>query len=619
MCGITGICVQDPSRGVDVRLLEAMTASIAHRGPDGSGSFLGRQVGLGHRRLSIIDLATGDQPIYNEDGSIALVFNGEIYNYKELRQELMGRGHQLRTQSDTEVIVHLYEDFGDDCVDHLNGMFAFALWDAKRERLLVARDRLGERPVYYSEHDGRLLFGSELKAILQDGSIPRDVDLVALDDYLAYGYIPAPATIFKRVRKLRAGERLVWDAVGGVKTEIYWTVPFSPGPWRSEEDWIAELRALLEDSIALRLRSDVPVGAFLSGGLDSNGIVALAARQLSTPLQTFSVGFGEADFDELALGRLTAQRYQTDHHEIMVRPGDLSSFVDLVNHFDEPFGDASMLPTYYVAREARRFVKVCISGDAGDELFAGYSQYRQMQRYAAVDKIPSSIRRVVFGTAAALLPDSAPGKGLLGRLSVNGGARYQRQIGVFSLAERRRLLRPEIGRGCAESRLFDPFYKVNGLDPISLCQLVDQNTYLPEDVLVKVDRAALKNGLEVRIPFLDHRLVELVNSMPVDLKLRGGVRKYILRRLLRDDVPAEILAAPKRGFGMPLKHWLRGELHDFARDLLLSSDSRSAAYFERSAVERLLASHDRGGRDLSERIWTLLVLEQWCRAVPVMC
>nr|AHN98031.1 asparagine synthase [uncultured bacterium lac193] len=615
MCGITGICVKDLARGVDARLLEAMTASLAHRGPDGSGSFVGPHVGLGHRRLSIIDLATGDQPIYNEDGSIALVFNGEIYNYKELRQELMARGHQLRTQSDTEVIVHLYEDFGDDCVDHLNGMFAFALWDAKHERLLVARDRLGERPVYYAEHNGRLLFGSELKAILQDRSIPRDVDLGALDDYLAYGYIPAPATIYTSVRKLRAGERLVWDARTGVRTNIYWKVPFAPGRIRTEDEWVAELRALLVDSIALRLRSDVPVGAFLSGGLDSNGIVALAAQQLGTPLQTFSVGFGEADFDELALARLTARRYNTDHHEIMVRPGDLSSFVDLVNHFDEPFADASMLPTYYVAREARRFVKVCISGDAGDELFAGYSQYRQVQRYATIDKIPLPVRRVVFGAGAALLPDSVPGKGLFDRLSVEKGARYQRQIGVFSLRERRRLLRPEAGAArCAESRLFDPFYNANGLDPISISQLVDQNTYLPEDVLVKVDRAALKNGLEVRIPFLDHRLVELVNSMPLDLKLRGGVTKYILRRLLRDDLPPEILTAPKRGFGMPLKHWLRGELRDFARDLLLSPDSRSAAYFERPAVERLLASHDRRGRDMSERIWTLLVFEQWCRA-----
>ena len=380
MCGITGICLDTPRQEVDVDLLAAMTEAIAHRGPDGSGTHIGPRVGLGHRRLSIIDLATGDQPIYNEDRSIAIVFNGEIYNYKELRRDLLDRGHQFRTESDTEVIVHLFEDFGDACVDHLNGMFAFAIWDARRERLLLARDRLGERPVYYCHHGGRLLFGSELKAILVDPTVPRDVDLTALDDYLAYGYIPAPATIFRHIRKLRAAERLVCEG-GRVRTEQYWTIPFKSETRRDEESWIRELRSLLIDSIALRLRSDVPVGAFLSGGLDSNGMVALAAPQLAQPLQTFSVGFGETDYNELALARLTAQRYGTHHHEIIVRDRDISAFADLVRHFDEPFADASMLPTYYVAREARRFVKVCISGDAGDELFAGYSQYQQIQRY----------------------------------------------------------------------------------------------------------------------------------------------------------------------------------------------------------------------------------------------
>jgi asparagine synthase (glutamine-hydrolysing) len=360
------------------------------------------------------------------------------------------------------------------------------------------------------------------------------------------------------------------------------------------------------------------VGAFLSGGLDSNGIVALASMQLPRPLQTFSVGFAEAEFDELARARLTAERYKTDHHEIVVRESAMSVWGDLVGHFDEPFGDPSMLPTYFIAREARRFVKVCLSGDAGDEIFAGYPHYPEARKYSRLDHIPLPARRAVFGSLASALPDHVPGKGLARRLSAPPAVRYQRQIGVFDGSERRELLHPELAdRMCAEARLFEPFFARNNLDPVSLAQLVDQNTYLPEDVLVKVDRAALKSALEVRVPFLDHRLVELVNSMPAELKLHGNTSKYILRRVLQDIVPPEVLSGPKRGFGIPIRHWFRGQLEPFARDLLLSSGSRSARFLRRTAVRRLLDSHRRGGRDLSDRIWTLLVLEEWCRRFSI--
>jgi asparagine synthase (glutamine-hydrolysing) len=598
---------------VDVALAEAMTRSLAHRGPDGQGLHVDGSVALGHRRLSIIDLSTGDQPIYNEDRSVVVVFNGEIYNYKELRAELQRRGHCFSTESDTEVIVHQYEEDGDRCLGAFNGMFAFALWDARRRRLLAARDRYGEKPLYYCVRGGRLLLASELKAILSDASVPRRVDATALDDYLSYGYIPAPRTIFASIRKLPAGHYLVWER-GRLTTHTFWTGALPAEGRHSEDEWVEMLRTALDDSIRLRLRSDVPIGAFLSGGVDSNGIVALASRQLSKPLQTFSVGFGEADFDELALARLTAKRYSTDHHEIMVTDADISELASLVQHFDEPFGDPSILPTYYIAREARRFVKVCMSGDAGDEVFAGYDHYRQALRHERLDRtLPRTLRRAV-ASLGSVLPDHVIGKGWMQRLGAEPATRYHRQLGIFDAGERVRLLRPEIaGSVSHEPHLFEPFFMRPTRDLLATCQLVDQKTYLPEDVLVKVDRAAMRCALEVRIPFLDHRVVELANAMPATLKVRGATQKYVLRRVLRDVVPGEVLAGPKRGFGLPIRHWFRGQLKAYAHERLLGPSSLSREYVLPAAVERLLEAHERGGRDLSERIWTLLVLEEWCR------
>jgi asparagine synthase (glutamine-hydrolysing) len=613
MCGICAVCVEDPRATADVALAEAMTRSLAHRGPDGHGLHVDGPVALGHRRLSIIDLATGDQPIYNEDRSVSVVFNGEIYNYQELRGELQRRGHCFSTESDTEVIVHQYEEDGDRCLDAFNGMFAFALWDARRRRLLAARDRYGEKPVYYCIRGGRLLLASELKAILVDASIPRHVDLAALDDYLSYGYIPAPRTIFAGIQKLPAGHYLVWER-GQLTIHTFSRDAAPTDVRRSEEEWVQMLLSALDDSIRLRLRSDVPIGAFLSGGVDSNGIVALASRQLSKPLQTFSVGFGEADFDELALARLTAKRYGTDHHEIVVTDADISELANLVQHFDEPFGDPSMVPTYYIAREARRFVKVCMSGDAGDEVFGGYEHYQQALRHERLDRtLPRPLRRGI-GSLGAALPDHVIGKGWMQRLGAERATRYHRQLGIFDADERVQLLRPEVAASvCRRPHLFEPFFMGPTRDLLATCQLVDQKTYLPEDVLVKVDRAAMRCALEVRIPFLDYRVVELANAMPATMKVCGATQKYVLRRLLRDVVPVEVLAGPKRGFGIPIRHWFRGELKRYARDRLLGTSSRSREYILPGAVERLLGAHERGGRDLSERIWTLLVLEEWCR------
>ena len=564
--------------------------------------------------MSIIDLVTGDQPIYNEDRSVVIVFNGEIYNYKELQPELVACGHRLVTKSDTETIVHLYEEHGTDCLHCLNGMFAFAIWDAKRRRLFAARDRMGEKPLYYTRLGDRLLFASELKAILAHPGVERRLNGRALDDYLAYGYVPAPDTIFEGIHKLRAAEYLVYED-GRLTVSRYWSPTARPLPECDEDTCVEELRYLLEDSVRIRLRSDVPVGAFLSGGLDSNTIVALASRQLDRPIETFSVGFHFSDFNELPLARLTAERYGTTHHEIIVDDTSVSIVDDLAQHFDEPFADASMVPTYYIARAARQFVKVCLSGDAGDEIFAGYTHYLQALAYAKIDCVPDRVRRSVFGTVGRALPVSVPGAGLLRRLAASGAVRYQQQLGVFDAIERRRLLRPDAVPAVRDSALFDPYFDDDSQEGLARFQLVDQQTYLPDDVLVKADRAAMKSALEVRVPFLDHRVVEFANGLPAHLKIRDATQKYILRRVARDLLPSEILNGPKRGFGIPIKYWFKRELKTAARDLLLSSSSAVAALLDQSAVRQLLDDHERGGRDFSERIWALVVLERWLQTV----
>ncbi|MCH7885882.1 MAG: asparagine synthase (glutamine-hydrolyzing) [Planctomycetes bacterium] len=613
MCGICGICLDDPRARVDSAVLDAMSSSLAHRGPDGNGTFLDGPVGLGHRRLSIIDLSRGEQPMYNEDRTIALIFNGEIYNYIELRKSLIERGHRFCSDADTEVLVHLYEDYGDQCVEHLRGMFAFAIWDGRRKRLLAARDRMGEKPFYYCQHNGRFLFASELKALHKDRTWTPRICTASLDHYLAYGYIPAPFTIFEDVFKLQAAHTLVWEK-GRVSTSPYWKVDFTTGPRLDEQEYVEELRRRLDDSIRLQMRSDVPLGAFLSGGIDSSAIVALASLQMNKPLATFSVAFADQEFDESRYARMVAERYGTEHHEIVVRDMDVSTFPDLVGHFDEPFADPSAIPTYYITREARRFVKVCLSGDGGDELFGGYDQYEDCLRQRWVDWIPGGVRRAMFGRLSSALPDYVYGKGWLRRMSVSGAVRYQRQMGVFDPEERFQLLRSEhFDPSTQEPWLFSPYFSDNGHDPVAVRQHTDQRTYLPEDILVKVDRTSMMHALEVRVPFLDHRVVEWTNAMPTNMKIRGGVRKYVLKRLLADLLPAEILERGKRGFGIPIKHWFRSDLDGFARDMLLSPSSRSQQFFRPDAVRRLLDGHGRGLRDLSRRLWTVLWFEQWCR------
>jgi asparagine synthase (glutamine-hydrolysing) len=612
VCGICGIYQLGTHGSGHQQQVEAMSDAIAHRGPDGSGVYLDNHIALGHRRLSIIDLEGGDQPIFNEDQSVAIVFNGEIYNYRELYADLKNR-HQFETASDTEVIVHLYEERGVECLEALNGMFGFAIWDKPRERLFIARDRLGEKPLYYHFQDGKFRFSSELKSLVADPGISRELDPQALEAYLSYGYVPDSMCILKGFHKLPAGHYLVLEK-GNLSVQRYWqpTMPVNKDT-RDEPVILDELEALLKESINIRLRSDVPVGAFLSGGIDSSLTVAMAAEESSSTLSTFSVGFSEEDFDELQYAKLVADRYGTNHHEIILDDLDSDLFPKMVAHFDEPFSDPSAIPTYYVAREAARHLKVCLSGDAGDELFCGYTRYNYEPLEQFFNAIPLGARSAIAGGAAAILPDAMPGKGRLRRISVDNPDKWQRMVGPFDSIERQALYRDEFKHLVTSPDLFAPYFANAQLDEISQRMWADQGTYLTDDILVKVDRNAMWHSLEVRVPMLDHRIVELANRMPLSLKRKNGIQKYPLKHMLKGRVPDEILTRPKRGFGLPIKHWLRDSMKDFAQEMLTSSDTRLRQYLDAGQLSDLVNGHNAGGRDLSKRIWTLLWLEQWCR------
>jgi asparagine synthase (glutamine-hydrolysing) len=617
MCGIVGICEPGLGAQVDRDLLERATDCLRHRGPDGSGFFVRDNVGLGHRRLSIIDLAGGAQPMFNEDGTVAVVFNGEIYNYRELQSELEGLGHRFTSSCDTEAIVHAYEQWGTECLQRFVGMFAFAIWDDRDRSAFIARDRLGKKPVFYHFANGRLVFGSELKALLEHPAVPRKVDPGALDDYLAYSYVPSDRCIFAGVSKLPPAHWMRWKD-GALQVQPYWKVDFAPGPELREEEWAERVEEALRRSIRLRLRADVPLGVFLSGGIDSSAIAALASQELSGTVKTFSIGFRHADFDELPYARLVAERYQTDHHELVVEDRDVSALGELAYHLDEPFGDPSALPTFMVCREARKHVTVCLSGDGSDEIFAGYRRYRDAQQMARIDWIPPGLRLGLSQGISRFLPTAVWGRGFLERFGQSGAGRYFAQLSEFTAAERHALL-ADLGPGvvtdgprCFEASLADP-----APDLVARLQLIDQRNYLPDDILVKVDRTSMQSSLEVRAPFLDHLLVELVNKAPTRLKLREDRGKYLLRKILEPHLPAPILSRRKMGFGLPIKHWFRGSMEDHARDMLLSAESRSGRFLARAAITRTIEGHARGMRDLSRQIWVLLMFEHWCRRYEV--
>lgn len=616
MCGLVGLVDPGTTPETKDRLIRSMADRIVHRGPDGDGYHVDGPVALGHRRLSIIDLAGGDQPIFDDSGDIAIVFNGEIYNFKELQQDLRDLGYQLRTRSDTEVIVYLYKHYGRDCLEHLNGMFAFAIWDRRSGEVFIARDRLGEKPLYYRHKGNVLVFASELKCLAEHPAVDQRLSVEALDAYLTYGYIPEPLCILEGVRKLPAGCSMTFRD-GELAIERYWDVAIDPNPKpRTLDDVDAEFEELLRTSIRMRLRSDVPVGSFLSGGIDSSLIVAYAAELAETKLSTYSIGFPEQDFSELKYARMVAERYGTDHHEVVIDKIEPNLFPSIVEHFDEPFNDSSAIPTWYVTREAAKHVKVVLSGDAGDELFCGYSRYNYEPLEQQISAIPG--RRLPMELASHAMPNWFQGKGRLRRLAVDGAERWQRSVGVFDRFERQALYGSALKSVTSQApNLFERYFADNGLDEISQRMWADQKTYLPDDILVKVDRNSMWHSLEVRVPLLDHKIVEFANGLPLELKKHNGVQKTPLRRLLEPKVPAEIMNRPKQGFALPIKYWLNDSLAEVAGDLLDSADSRIHSYLERDAVRGLISDHRRGRRDLSKRIWSLLWLEQWARAFKI--
>jgi asparagine synthase (glutamine-hydrolysing) len=619
MCGIAGF-VDGPSVRTPLaidssrRLLHQMCDVIRHRGPDDEGVWVTDGVALGMRRLSIIDIATGHQPIFNEDRTIWTVFNGEIYNYRELREQLIASGHRFSTATDTEVIVHAYEEWGEDAVARFRGMFGLAIWDDRRQTLLVARDRMGIKPLYYAEVAGRLFFGSEIKSLLCAPDVPREIDLVALDHFLSFLYTPRDGSIFQGVRKLPPGHLLIWRA-GQAAVRRYWQPPAQETFTGTEAEAVDQLRVVLSDAVRAHLVSDVPLGAFLSGGIDSSVVVSLMSQASAARVETFSIGFDEPAFDELPHARRVAEHLGTNHHEFVVTPDGVSILDALVRHFDEPFADSSAIPTWYVSEMAARHVTVVLSGDGGDELFGGYERYLPHPRVAQFDRYsPRSLRRIA-AVAAAGLPDGVRGKNFLRHVSRDAAGRYVDSVRFFSADDKAALLSADVRRRLhgadAEATLAQHFAPYAHLPWPSQMMHFDADTYLPEDVLVKVDRMSMAHSIESRVPLLDNDVVAFASTLPAHFKLKNGRGKHILKELAATLLPKDLVNRRKQGFGIPLGVWFRGNMRELFADTLLSRRSLSRGYFEAPFIQRLVDEHVSGRRDHTLRLWQLVIFERW--------
>ena len=642
MCGIAGGCWSDPRLELRADIVERMTNSIRHRGPDDSGIRLFDHLSnsgdpiapdaprvsavLGHRRLSIIDLESGHQPLANEDETVWIAFNGEIYNYRELRSDLEALGHTFRTQTDTECIVHLWEEYGVDCVNHLRGMFAFAVWDDRTRTLFLARDRIGQKPLFYRHEQGRLIFASELKAILQVPGVPREVSPAAVDQYLAYQYVPHPYCILEGYQKLAPAH---WARFhnGDLTVHRYWQPPYTDfhhHAGRSTAEWQDELRATLTEAVRLRLRSDVPLGSFLSGGIDSTIITGITQQLSNEPAHSFSIGFPVKEYDERAYAREAAAHLGTQHHEFVVEPSAIDILPKLTWHYDEPFADSSAIPTMYLSKMTRRHVKVALSGDGGDELFAGYRRYRAVALATKLDRIPWPFKQILTSRIWQLIPSSQEQKSrvrwakrFLRALAEEPERRYIKWIGIFDDERRRSIysdaFRARIQHCDAAEVLFEAYNQCRDRDFVTQTTCADVLTYLPCDILTKVDIASMAYGLETRSPFLDHHVVELAARMPIGLKRRRGVSKAILIDTFSDMLPKSIQTRSKMGFGVPLAPWMRSDLEPLLRSLLLDSTALSRGYFRPEAIERLIDDHVNAKWDHSSRLWALLCLESWHR------
>jgi asparagine synthase (glutamine-hydrolysing) len=620
MCGIGGIVYLDKSKPVDEEELRRICGTMLHRGPDDEGCVIDHHVGLAMRRLNVIDLLTGRQPISNEDGSIWIVFNGEIYNFRELRKQLEKKGHKFSSNSDTETIVHLYEEHGTDCVKQLNGMFAFAIWDKAKQTLLLARDRLGVKPLYYFLDGQRLIFGSELKAILACDNIPRRIDLEALDSFLTSEYVPAPLSIFQGIKKLPAAHILVLSKEK-VFIDRYWDLTFTRSTGR-EEDLSERLYELLKECVRIRLTSDVPFGAFLSGGVDSSAIVSIMSEIIGQPVKTFSIGFDDPSYNELKYAGLVAQQFNTDHHESIVRPNIVDLVYSLIRYLDEPFADVSVFPTYLISKLAREHVTVVLSGDGGDELFAGYEWYVAQKIASYYRQLPGAVRNRWLVSFIDRVPPSSRKKGLINKLKrfIEGAALPESlehfRWSIFATEEtKERLYTEDLKRsliGCdSYRRLFDQLQSSRDTDSLWRQQVADIRTYLADDILVKVDRMSMANSLEARSPFLDYRLVEFATSLPAHLKLNGLQTKYLLKRCMASKLPRNILVRRKEGFSIPMKNWLKHELRPLMSDLLSPGRIKQQGLFNVGHIQKLIGNHLKGVENNSHQIWPLMMFQIW--------
>ena len=626
MCGLVGIFDTRGRRDIARPVLERMNESQRHRGPDEDGIHLEPGLGLGHRRLSIIDLSSGRQPIYNEDGTVAVVYNGEIYNYRALIAELTALGHRFRTRSDSEVIVHAWEEWGEGCVERFRGMFAFALWDRRRETLFLARDRLGVKPLHYALlPDGQLLFGSELKSLLAHGGLARDIDPCAVEEYFALGYVAEPRSIFKMAQKLPPAHTLCIRRGTPIPApHAYWDVRFTLDNRIGAADAQAELEARLRESVSLRLMSEVPLGAFLSGGVDSSAVVAMMAGVSDEPVNTCSIAFNEPAFDESAYARQVAERYRTNHYVEQVDSDDFDLIDTLAGLYDEPYADSSAIPTYRVCQLARKRVTVALSGDGGDESFGGYRRYRlHMAEERLRGALPLAFRRPLFGLLGRVYPkaDWAPrvlrAKATFQALSHNAVEAYLTSVSLLRDAPRRQLysgsFRAQLGGYTAHEVFHRHAAHADADDPLALIQYLDLKTYLVGDINTKVDRASMAHSLEVREPLMDHPLVEWLATLPSSFKVRGQEGKYLLKKAMEPHLPKEILYRSKRGFAVPLARWFRGPLRARVRQAVLSERLLDTGFFNRVQLQRLIEQHESGARDHSAALWSLLMFEAFVR------
>jgi asparagine synthase (glutamine-hydrolysing) len=616
MCGITGIVNFNKEKKIEQEVLKRMADTIHHRGPDDEGYYIQQNVGLAFRRLSIIDLHTGHQPLSNHDDSIHIIFNGEIYNYLEHRERLKGRGYSFKTTTDTEVILHLYEEHGTDCLQYMRGMFAFAIWDNNRKQLFCARDHFGIKPFYYYADNDKFIFGSEIKAILNKGDIDKTLSYEALNSFFAFGYITNNHSIYTKIKKLQPAHYLLLSLKDEATIEIrkYWNIDFEPDYSKSEEQWINEINDALSETVKLQMKADVPLGAFLSGGIDSSAVVAAMAKNSTRSIETFSIGFKQEKYNELKFAKEIAQKYNCNHHEQIVEPESIGLLPRLVEAYDEPFADSSAIPTYYVSKFASEHVKVALSGDGGDELFAGYSIYSYLLRIHRYNVTPTLFNESIWGTMDKLTPQSLR-KTVTYLMSKNRNY-LGAYLAIWPQNERKKLiLDSKIFRYSDSPEVYKEQILSNGNtnDFLANQQALDMQTYMVDDILTKVDRASMLNSLEVRVPLLDHKFAELSFRIPTNLKLKGNEKKYIFRQSLRSTIPGTILNRPKTGFSIPLSAWFKDELSEYINDTLFSGKPLLSDYLDWNYIKSTGKDYKGGGEKLSAKIWSLIWFEEWLK------